>query len=148
LVYLIIGLTMFFSMMVPIGPYLLQLAVGGMYGGVFSKFPPIIFLSVNLFFTYLIPLVIALVFIQKSNLQMRVPTPIPGRLLFVTGTILIVLPQFLRLFTSTIPGGGASFALMSIATPFIAVAKVFIFAGAIKLFMSVKPSEEYEYIEN
>lgn len=139
---------MFFSLMIPIGPYLLQITVGGMYGNVFKEFPPVVFLSINLFFTYVVPLIVALVFIQKSNLKMRVPDPIPGRALFVTGTVLIVLPQLLRLFTSTIPGGGASFALMSLTAPFILVAKVLIFVGAIKLFMAVRPSEKYVYPES
>lgn len=132
-------------MLFPIGPYLLQFAGGGMYGTVFREYPTVVFLSINLLLTYIVPLIFTLVFIHKTSLKMRVPQPMPGKVLFIIGTVLILLPQFLRLLTSTIPGGGASFALMSMAAPFVLVAKLLIIIGAIKLFMSVKPSGEYVY---
>lgn len=140
-----IGLTIFFSFIFPVGGLLLESITGGMYGPIFRELPHPVYLSLNIIAIYLIPFVIALLFIKYTNLKERLPSYPPSRKLFIIGTILILLPQFLRIWTSTIQGGGASFALMSYAAPFIFVAKVMIFAGAIKLFMAVKPSEEYEY---
>ena len=42
-------------------------------------------------------------------------------------------------------GSGASFALMSLAAPFVLAAHLLLIIGAVKLFMSVKPSNEYVY---
>ena len=116
-----------------------------MYGSVFKGYPPVVFLSINLLLTYIIPLIFTLIFIKKTNLKSRVPQQKPGKVLLLTGAALILLPQFLRLLTSTVPGGGASFALMSLAAPFVLVAHLLLIIGAIKLFMSVKPSDEYVY---
>jgi hypothetical protein len=145
--YVTIGLTMFFAMLFPIGSYLLQYLGGGMYGSVFRQYPPVVFLSINLLLTYIIPLIFTLISIKKTNLKSRVPQQMPGKVLLLTGAGLILLPQLLRLLTSTVPGGGASFALMSLAAPFVLAAHLLLIIGAVKLFMSVKPSDEYVYSE-
>jgi len=144
---IILGLTMFFALMIPYGSLLLTKMSGGMYGPFFKQYPHYVFLSVNIVATYIIPLVIALWFIKYFNVKNRLPKPYPSKWLFSLGAILMLLPQFLRLWTSSIQGGGATFALMSYAAPFIMVANVMIIVGAIKLFMAMKPSEKYSFPE-
>lgn len=143
--YVTIGLTTLLAMLFPVGTMALQYVLGGLHGSVFKQYPPVVFFTMNLLLTYAIPLLVALVFIDKANLKSRVPIQKPGNVLLLTGSGLILIPQILRLYTSTIPGGGASFALVSVATPFVLVAKLLLIIGAIKLFMSIKPSVAYDY---
>ena len=131
--------------MFPVGSLLLRKFLGGMYSPFFKESPHYVFLSLNLISTYLIPFVLALIFVKYFKLKARLPEPHPSKWLFSIGTLVIVFPQVLRLWTSTIEGGGASFALMSITAPFILVAKAMIIIGAIKLFMAMKPSEKYSF---
>ena len=138
------GLTMFLTLILPTG-YLIKLLFGGMYGSLFKQFPPTVYISLILVFSLLLAFIFASIFIKKANLEQRLPTPIPGNNLLLIGGIIILLPQVLRIFTSMIQGGGASFALMSLAAPLILVAKIVLYIGIIKLLMAVKPHESYVY---
>lgn len=144
---IVLGLTIFFASMIPVGSLLYRKFVGGMYSPFFKQYPHYVFLSLNLVATYLIPLVVTLLFIKYFNVKSRLPKPYPSKWLFSVGAFFILFPQLLRLWTSTIQGGGASFVLMTYAAPFVVVAKTLIILGAIKLFMAMKPSEKYTYPE-
>ena len=145
---IILGLTIFFVSMIPVGSFLFRKFVGGMYSPMFKEYPHYVFLSLNLIATYVIPLIVTLLFIKYFNVKDRLPRPYPSKWLFSIDAFFILLPQLLRLWTSTIEGGGASFVLMSYAAPFIVAAKALIVIGAIKLFMAMKPSEKYSYPES
>jgi len=66
------------------------------------------------------------------------------KLIWIGGLVMIA-PSFLQILTSLIPGGGASFALMSVSAPFILVAKILFYVGIISLLLAIKPSEKYSY---
>ena len=51
----------------------------------------------------------------------------------------------LRIFTSMIEGGGASFVLMVYAAPVIRIAEIILTLGLIKMLMAIKPHENYEF---
>ncbi len=139
-----IGLTLFLLTIVPTS-YITQILSRGMYGPIFKQFPPAVFISFNLVMNIVVAFIIASVFINKADLYNRLPRPIPGQNLLFIGGAIILLPQLLRVFTSMIQGGGASYALMHLAGPFVLVAKIVLYIGVIKLLMAVKPSEDYVY---
>ncbi len=139
-----LGLTMLLSMVLPTN-YLVKLLIGGMYGSFFKQFPPAVYISFSLLLSLLVAFLVASVFISKSDLKTRLPQPIPGSNLLAIGGLVILLPQVLRIFTSMVEGGGASFALMNLAAPAILVAKLVLYVGIIKLLMAVKPHESYVY---
>jgi hypothetical protein len=139
-----VGSMVFLSTIIPTS-YFMRLIFGGMYGTFFKQFPPAVFLSVNLLITLLIPLIITLFFIKKTDLVNRLPKPIPSQGIFLLCSVIILLPQVLRIFTSMIEGGGASFALMNLAAPFITGAKIVLYLAVIRLLMAVKPHEKYVY---
>lgn len=143
--HIILGLTMFFALEVSVGSLLLKKLTGGMYSPFFKELPHYVYLSINLFATYIIPLVITLIFVKYCNLKSRLPTPCPSKWLFSVGAFFILFPQILQLWTSTIKGGGVSYILISYAVPFVFVAKGLIIIGAVKIFMAIKPSEKYSY---
>lgn len=138
------GMTMFLMLVIPTG-YLTNLLLGGMYGSIFKQYPPSVYIALNLALTLIIPYILASIFITKTDLYNRLPKTIPGLNLLVTGGIIILLPQVLRIFTSMVEGGGVSFVLMSLAAPLVLVAKIIVYIGLIKLLMSVKPHESYVY---
>ena len=138
------GLTIFLSTIIPT-TYLIKLLLGGMYGSIFRQFPPAVYITTTLIISLLVAFIFASVFINKTDLANRLPMPIPGQGFLLSGGILILTPQVLRIFTSMVEGGGASFTLVSLAAPFLLLAKVLLYIGVIKLLMAVKPHESYVY---
>jgi multidrug efflux pump subunit AcrB len=119
--------------------------IGGMYGTFFKQFPPAAYISFSITVSLLVAFLLASIFISKSNLINRLPDPIPGGNMLAFGGFVILLPQILRIFTSMVEGGGASFVLMNFAAPVVSVAKLVLYVGIIKLLMAVKPHESYVY---
>lgn len=146
MVWVHIGMALFFSMILSgvIG-LALNYMTGGMYGPTFKKFSPAVFVALGYFVSFGIPLIVALIFAKKTNLKNRLPDPIPGRGEFILGGLIILVPQAVHIFTASVPGGGASFALFAMAGPVIAIGKVLIFVGAVRLLMAVKPFSGYVY---
>lgn len=138
------GLTMFLSLILPTS-LVAKLLFGGMYGQLFKQYPPVFYISFILALSLLIAFILASIFINKTNLEQRLPTPIPGINLLLIGGIIILLPQVLRIFTSMVEGGGASFALINLSAPLILIAKLVLYIGIIRLLMAVKPHESYVY---
>lgn len=148
MIWVYIGLALFFSMIISgVVSLALQYLTGGMYGSFFRKFSPSVFVALSYLFTLGIPLIVAILFAQKTNLKSRLPDPIPGRGEFILGGLMILAPQALHILTSSVSGGGATFALFSLAGPIIALGKILVFIGAIRLLMAVKPSPDYVYAE-
>ncbi|MGD9950791.1 MAG: hypothetical protein AB7U29_20315 [Desulfobulbus sp.] len=137
--------TLFLLTVIPTSFVLQIISLGGMYGRVFKQFSPTFYISINLIINILISFAITTVFINKTDLYNRLPTSIPGQGMMFIGGFLILLPQVLRIFTSMIEGGGASYALMQYFAPVALIAKLLLYIGVIKLLMAVKPSENYVY---
>jgi hypothetical protein len=138
------GIAMFLMLVIPTG-YATKFLLGGMCGSFFKQYPPSIYITLSLLLSIIIPYVVAHIFVQKTQLLKRLPITIPGLNMLLIGGSLILLPQMLRIFTSMIEGGGASFVLMTYAAPLILLAKVLLYIGTIKLLMAVKPSDSYVY---
>ncbi len=148
MIWIYIGFALFFSMIFSgITAYILQYLTGGMYGPTFRKFPPALFVAINYAINLGIPLIASIIFVQKAKLKERLPTSIPGGAFFVFGAVIVLLPQALHIFTATVPGGGATFALLTLAAPLVYIGKILICIGAIRMLMAVKPSPEYVYQE-
>ncbi len=138
------GLTVFLSTVIPTN-YLMTVLVGGMYGPFFKQYPPAFYISLSLAISLFVAFILVTIFINTSNLANRLPTQVPGANILALGGTVIILPQVLRIFTSMVEGGGASFALMSMAVPLVLVAKLVIYIGIVKFLMAVKPHESYVY---
>ena len=140
------GLTILISIIAPITPYILRLSrLGGMYGPFWKQFPPSLYIFSHLFLHLIVSFALALLLFHILDLKNRIPSPVAGGILIWIGGILLLSPMILRVFTAMIPGGGASFALMSVSAPFIAIGKIMFFAGIFFLLLAIKPSEKYSY---
>jgi hypothetical protein len=138
------GLTMSLMLVIPTG-YLTKMLLGGMYGSLFKQYPPSFYISISLIISLLVPYILASIFIAKTDLYTRLPKHHPGLNLMMAGGLALILPSVLRIFTSMIPGGGVSLLFMVYAAPLIPGAKLLLFIGSIRVLMSVKPHESYEY---
>ncbi|SDZ94344.1 hypothetical protein SAMN05660420_00822 [Desulfuromusa kysingii] len=144
----IFALTVLISVLVPITPVILKLlGLGGMYGKFWGQFPPSLYIASVQIFHFGISLLLALLIINRLNLRTRIPSPIAGKQLIWIGGLLLITPGFLRIFTSMIEGGGASFALMSVAAPIVRIAKPLFFIGVFFLLLAIKPSKKYSFPE-
>lgn len=116
-----------------------------MYGPFWKQFSPSAYISTMLLVSYLLSFIVAYVLIRKLDLVNRLPQPLAGKWLIWVGGVIMILPGFLRIFTSMIQGGGVSFALMSVALPFVIIAKVVFYVGLFKLLLAIKPGEQYSF---
>jgi len=142
------GLTILIASVAPITSYILKFSgLGGMYGKFWKQFPPYVYISTNLLFHLVVSFSLALLVFHFLNLKNRIPTPVAGKYLIWVGGLAMFSPLFLRIFTSMIPGGGASFALMSISTPLVLLGKILFYTGFFFLLLAIKPNEKYSYPE-
>ena len=142
------GFTILISLIAPITTYLLAYSgISGMYGAFWKQFPPAVYISTTLILHYAISFGLAYILVRKLNFKERIPSPLAGQKLIWIGGLIMVAPIFLRILTSMVPGGGASFALMSVAAPFVIGGKVLFFGGIFLLLLAIKLSEKYSYQE-
>lgn len=142
----IFGFTILIAMMVPITKYLQAiLGLGAIHGAFWKQFPPALYISTTLILHYAISFGLAYLLASKLNLKNRIPNPLAGQKLIWIGGLIMIAPSILRIFTSMIQGGGASFALMSVSAPFVLGGKILFYIGIFILLLAIKPSEKYSY---
>jgi|TARA_R110001599_G_scaffold335619_3_gene552806 hypothetical protein len=142
------GFTLLIAITIPLAKYLMTYSgLGGMYGVFWKQFPPSVYIASTLLIQYGISFAFAFLLAFKLELKNRLPSPLAGRHLIWIGGLLLVTPTVLRIFTSMVQGGGASFVLMSIASPFILVGKILFYIGIFQLLLAIKPNEKFSYAE-
>ncbi len=142
------GLTILIASVAPITAYIFKLSgLGGMYGKFWKQFPPFVYISTNLIIHLVVSFSLALLVFHLLDLKNRIPSPVAGKYLIWVGGFAMFFPLVLRVFTSMIPGGGASFALMSISAPIVLLGKIIFYSGFFFLLLAIKPNEKYTYLE-
>ena len=133
---------------IPLEKYLLAYSgLGKAYGGFWKQFSPSVSISLILIIKYGISFSLALLLAFKLKLKKRLPSPLAGKYLIWIGGLLLITPIILRIFTSMVEGGGASFALISLSTPFVLLGKVLFYIGMFQLILAIKPSEKFSHTE-
>lgn len=144
----IFALTVLISITIPIAKLIFQVfGINGMYGEFWKQFSPSAYIASAQLLQIGLSFLIALLLVTKLNIRRRIPSPVAGKNLIWLGGLFLFLPGILRIFTSMIPGGGASFALMTYALPVLIVAKILFFIGGAILLLEMKPSAKYSYPE-
>ena len=116
----VLGIAFLVATFFPIGARVLQSATGGMYGPSFKPFSPAIFILLSAIANYLPPAFVAWLLLRHFKVMDRVPCKYRGGTLFGFGVTLVVIYLVARILAALVPGGGASFALVSLS-PFILV---------------------------
>ena len=135
-----LGFTFLIAALFPVGGYLAEILTGGMYGETFGVLPPILYHLFSLAMVYLPAAAVTTWFFRSAQLASRMPLQVPGSNMLLIGTMLTVAFLVIRLFASTIEGGGVS-ALVDQLSPLILwPARALLAVGVVKLLLSVSPT--------
>lgn len=135
-----LGFTFLLAALIPVGGFVAQLVSGGMYGPTFGRTAPIFYHLFALVLSYLPMAIVAWIVIRRTRLAERLPDPAPGRGFLLAGVLLILAYLTVRLFASTIPGGGFSFVVASFAAYAIIPANICLTIGAAKVLLAAAPA--------
>jgi hypothetical protein len=136
---LIVGITLLVAHLFPFGSQIVGALFGGMYGPSFGGGSPVIFHTVMLVANYIPAAIVAVVFVRKSELSRRIGDESAGRTAITIGLVLTLLYLAPRLFASSVPGGGAAFAVSMFAPYFLIPAKIFVVYGVTKQLLAASP---------
>lgn len=137
--------TIMFSIFEPVTGLLLYRALGGMHGGTFGDVSPSLYISISVVVKYAVSVALAVLLLKLLKMKNRIPNPIGGFYLIWIGGVLMTLPILIRILTSSVEGGGMTFAVFSIIGPFLGIAKLLFFCGLFFFLLSVKPAEKYTH---
>ena len=111
--------------------------------GTSKNFEPEIYIALSILITLLISFFIVEVFSRVISLKDKIPSNYSQHGTFFVCGLLILIPQLLRIYTSTIEGGGVSHALKSYTAPITIIASIVLFVTVIKLFKAIKPEKKF-----
>ncbi|HQV14802.1 MAG TPA: hypothetical protein PK620_07780 [Denitromonas sp.] len=135
----VLGFSVLLAKLFPVGGQLLIMLLGGMYGPVFGKLPPALFHAFVLLANYVPAVIVATIFVNKAQLSERLPKEMPGSSTLLYGLALLVIYHGLRIFASTVPGGGAPF-VVSIYSPFLIIpSNILVVIGVTKVLLAALP---------
>jgi hypothetical protein len=140
LIYAFLGVTFLIAALFPIGAQLAQLTLVGISGGVFKGSPPLLFHLVALLLTYAPAALVTAWFVKSSNLRVRLPRQVPGSAHMILGVGLTCAYVAVRLFASTIEGGGPSFMVAQFSPFVLWPARVLLLVGVVRLLLAASPS--------
>lgn len=78
--------------------------------------------------------------VRRTHLKERIPPDVSGKGFLLAGVVIIAGFAALRLFASTIPGGGISLVVGMGAFLPLLVAKGLLYVGAVNILVSVRPN--------
>lgn len=135
----VLGITVLLAKLFPFGSQLMTMALGGMYGPVFSKASPAWFHVAALIANYIPAAVAATLFVRMAKLKSRLPKAVPGKTPILIGLFLIVLYLVPRIYASTIQGGGPAYVASMFGPFFIIPADILIVVGVVKVLLAALP---------
>jgi hypothetical protein len=139
MVVVTLGITVILAKLFPFGGQLVGMLMGGMYGPVFGKGSPAVFHLAILLANYIPALLVAVVFVRVSQLKTRLPEAIPGKMLILSGLVLLIVYLVPRLFASTIQGGGPAYVASMLGPFFIIPADILIAIGVARVLLAAAP---------
>ncbi len=135
-VFLVLGFTILISTVIPLGSWLLGM-LGGMYGPTFRNGSPALFHLLALALNYIPMGVLVTIGLRKYAMPDRVPRQYRSPVLFALGSILVLMYLAVRIFASTVEGGGASFAVASLSILIVGPALIMLTIAVIKFLIGV-----------
>jgi len=142
-----IGLILVLGMLLPVG-LLINATFGGMYGPMFRNFNPAVFHLVILSCSYIIAGIIVHITIKKMDLLERLHVYYASTSLFAIGNAIIILFLIIRVFASTIPGGGPAYAVSMYGAYPLALAKILLYIAIVRVLVGIEPRPAEKSLEN
>ena len=134
-----IGLLLVLSIYLPSSGVILAKFSGGMYGPVFKQFSPAFFHLVNTTIKFGICAIIAGYLIKKLSIWERLEPAYASPVLFTIGNSIILLYLVIRIFASTIEGGGPALVVTLYGAIPMLIAKILLTIALIRVFIGLQP---------
>ncbi|PLY02550.1 MAG: hypothetical protein C0623_03555 [Desulfuromonas sp.] len=144
----ILGFTILLGSIIPLGSVVLKNISNGMYGQFFRQYPPVLYHLSGLFLTYIPTAILLYLIFKKLNIAKRIQRHYLSNTLFGIGNFIFISYITIRLFASTIEGGGASYAVMLFASYFLIPTKIILFIAVIRFLIGIEPRPANELIQN
>ncbi len=141
------GMVFIFSSVAPVS-ILFKRLFGGMYGPVFKNFSPAIYRIATLFITYTVVAFIIYIIFKKLDVMNRINTKYASTTLFAIGNIILSIYIVIRIYTSTIQGGGPSMVISMYGIYPVTIAKILLSIAIVRTLLSAEPWPEFEASTN
>jgi len=123
--------------LLPIGAIFSHFAKG-MYGPIFKGISPAIYLIANIATSYTFAAILVLIIFKKTNLFDRIKRNFLSPVLFCIGNTIFILYLAIRVFASSIEGGGTSMAVSVLGQYPLSIAKACLGIAFIRLLIGIE----------
>ncbi len=142
-----LGLMIVIALIIPTNLVIHKL-IGGMYGSVFKGQSPAFFHLINVLIDFGIGAGLAWIAIIKLNIWNRLEPNYASPTLFSIGTSIIILFLVIRIFASTIQGGGPAYAVSIIGAYPLMLAKLLLYIAVFRVMLGIKPMDKSSPIKD
>lgn len=111
----------------------------GMYGPFFKKFSPSIFHIVGVSFSFVISAILVAYIFKSLRVFQRLHKSYTSNLYFGVGNFLMIVYLVIRIFASSIPGGGPPLAVAIIGALPVFIAKILLTIGIMRVAIGIDP---------
>jgi len=113
----------------------------GMYGPFFKKFSPSIFHIVGVSFSFVISAILVAYLFKSLRVFQRLHKSYASNLYFGVGNSLMIVYLIIRIFASSIPGGGPPLAVAAIGALPVFIAKILLTIGIMRVAIGIDPTK-------
>jgi len=113
----------------------------GMYGPFFKKFSPSIFHVVGVSFSFVISAILVAYLFKSLRVFQRLHKSYISNLCFGVGNSLMIIYLVIRIFASSIPGGGPPLAVAIIGALPVFIAKILLTIGIMRVAIGIDPTK-------
>lgn len=113
----------------------------GMYGPFFKKFSPAIFHIVSVSFSFVISAILVAYLFKSLRVFQRLHKSYASNLYFGVGNSLMIVYLIIRIFASSIPGGGPPLAVAAIGALPVFLAKILLTIGIMRVAIGIDPTK-------
>ncbi|MGE4544029.1 MAG: hypothetical protein AB7D06_07970 [Pedobacter sp.] len=139
------GLIIILSGVIPTG-LLLRKIFGGMYGPSFKNISPAIYHLINISISYLVTGLFVYVFLKRLDIFNRLKKDYASTALFAVGNGIILFYLAVRIFSSTIPGGGAPMVVSMLGIYPLLISKALLYIAIVRVLIGVEPRTKQQII--
>ena len=133
-----VGLMIILSGVIPTG-LLIRKIFGGMYGPTFKNLSPAVYHLINISISYLVTGFFVYVILKKLDIFNRLNKNYASTTLFAIGNGVILFYLAIRIFSSTIPGGGAPMAVSMLGIYPLFISKALLYIAIVRVLIGVEP---------
>jgi|GEM_PF-1294789 len=143
---IIFGLTVLIGSVSGIPSFILsKIGLESIHTGMLGQLSKPLAVAISFFSIYGVAFGMAIGIISLLKLKGRIPNSVVANYVINISAAIIILPSVLQILTSSVPGGGVTFAMAMLLWPLLLVSKYALILGFLYLLVEIKPSGKYTY---